>query len=484
MPQRVLSEAEFTGIRDRLIAQAPDGLSEEQFNRWLGPRLDGAIAEAEQLPPALEGSSLGRFVGSAASMLNPVAAASGVFNAVRHPVQTAQAIGSAHADQFAKGQARVSEGFAHGRLAPMVEGAGHFLAAALPVIGPVAAATGEQIASGDVSGGLGGGAGLLVGGAVAGPAVRAAGKVVKPLAQAGARRMYQAALKPTRTTLKDVRAPGGLAGQRRALLETGLKEGIPVSKAGAAKAEALIDALNQQVTAALDDAAARGATVDPVAVERTIRSVAADFANQINAQPELAAIANVADNFSMNPNVAQGAMNLGRPVAIPKAGIPVKTAQEMKVNTYKGLRGKYGRELGGTIEAEKAGARALKEGIETAAPEVSALNAREAALFPLEEALAEAMVRRGNYNIVGLTPTIAAIPAATGHSILPLLATLADRSPALMSRAAIAMHRAGTTGKVAQRGGQGLIVGSGVTSAREPRRTTGSAPLVPVLAGP
>jgi hypothetical protein len=341
------------------------------------------------------------------------------------------------------------------------------------VLGPAAAASGEQIASGDVAGGLGSGAGLVAGVAAAGPATRAAGRVARPVTQRVGRALYQSALKPTKAVLNGIRSASGPDGARKILLDTGLREGIPVTGRGAAKAERLIDSLNAEVSRRIQSADRAGATVDGAAVERAIRSVADDFAEQLNAQPELAAIETVADNFAKNPNVATptapatpanfAAGKVAGTAAKTQAGpIPVATAQRMKQGTYQGLRGKYGRELGGTIEAEKAGARALKEGISQAVPEVAALNARESALIPLEQALSDAMRRRGNYNVIGLPTTIATIPAAASGQLLPLLATLIDRAPGLVSRGGIWINRAGQTGRVGRRVGQGAAVGASV----------------------
>jgi len=171
MPSRTLSESEFEAIRQRVLAAAPKGMDEAGFNRWFTPRFDGAIAEAEQLPEA-RGGAAGRFVSNAASALNPVAMAQGLYGAVRHPIDTAQAVIGQQADQFGKAK----QAFSEGRYS---EAAGHGVASALPLIGPAAAGAGEQIGSGDVAGGLGAASGLLATSAI--PAgVRNARRVMTP----------------------------------------------------------------------------------------------------------------------------------------------------------------------------------------------------------------------------------------------------------------------------------------------------------------
>jgi hypothetical protein len=413
-----------------------------------------------------EGSAIGRFLSNAGEMLNPVTAIKGIANAITPealggvgPVATAKNIVAAQGEQFSKAGQAMGEG-------RYVEAAGHGMAGALPLIGPAAANAGEQIASGDVAGGLGGGAGLLAGAGLAGPAMRGAGKVVQPLAKKTGEVLYQSALKPTKATLKDVRTPAGAGpdAARQALVQTGLKEGIPVTARGARKVETLIDSLNAEVQQRLDDATNAGKKIDPVLVEQRIQEVAKDFANQINAQPDLKAIDTVRENFMENPAVKG------------QDGIPVQTAQEMKTNTYKGLRGKYGRELGGTIEAEKAGARGLREGIEQAAPEVAGLNAREGALIPLERAIADAMQRRGNYAIFGLTPLVGAIPAIASGNPLALLASLIDRAPGLVSRGGIWINRTGQrSGKATQAAAKASATGNAASHVEQRR----SAPAEP-----
>lgn len=449
---RQLTDGERAAIENALVAQAPKGLSDAQFDIWFTPRFDGAILQAEHSTAPVSGSALRRFLSGAGEMLNPVTAVKGLARAVAHPVETVTGIGRASLAQAEQAKAAVDEG---DYLQAVARGL-----ATVPVIGPTAAGIGEQIASGDVAGGLGAATGLVGGAALTGPAVRATSRVVQPTAQRVGRALYQSALKPSKAVLNGIHVVGGGADDaRRVLLDTALSEGIPVTARGARKVENLIDSLNATVQAKIKGAAAAGATVDPANVAAAIDDVARDFVNQVNAQPDLAAIATVRENFLANPNttrVVSGPAGVSRVVS--GQDIPLDVAQQMKVNTYKGLRGKYGVERGATIEAEKAGARGLKEGIQRAVPDVADLNAREGRLIPLEEAIADAMRRRGNYGIFGLTPVIGATGAAATGNALPLLAALVDRLPGVVSRAGIWINRAGTTGRGAQRLARGQVV--------------------------
>lgn len=157
MPQqpkrRELSEQEFESIKSKVLGSLPDGLSEADFNRQAPILMEQALSEAEydQQP---EGSALGRFAANAAEVLNPITMAEGVYNAVRHPVQTAQDVIGAQINEAKTAYEAAKEG-------QYSRAAGHGLAAALPLVGPMAAEAGEQIASGDIAGGLGKGGGLL-----------------------------------------------------------------------------------------------------------------------------------------------------------------------------------------------------------------------------------------------------------------------------------------------------------------------------------
>jgi hypothetical protein len=478
--RRTLSEQEFAAIKDALLKSAPDGLSEADFHRWFQPRFDGAIAEAEYSNPTADGGPWRRFLSNAGQMLNPVTAIKGIGHAVANPIETAGAIYNAQADQLSQAKAAFGEG-------RYSEAAGHGMAGVVPIIGPAAANVGEQIGSGDVAGGLGATTGLLTGTAVAGPVVRGVGQVARPAFQATGRRLYQSALKPTKANLKDVRPAPGMTPQQT-LLQTGLNEGIPVTAGGAKKVENLIDSLDAEVKARVAKISASGEKVDPALVEQAIDDVVRDFTNQVNAQPDLAAIAAVSENFRTNPSVAQpvapaqpanfaAGRITGQPPRTQPGPIDPVVAQQMKSNTYQGLRGKFGQERGATIEAEKAGARGLREGIEQAGQragvdDIAAVNAREGALISLEHALSDALRRRGNYDVLGLKPAMGATTAIATESTLPLLMMLVDRFPGLVSRSGIWINRAGTTGRGASGAGKATVVGT--TSPSESRnRTTG-----------
>lgn len=175
---RQLTEPEFEALKSKVLKELPADLDESSFNRIIGSKMAQAIGEAENLPAKPEGTALGRFASGAAAMLNPVPMVKAVVEAGRTPdLGGAWMPGTAAANltkgilqgqgaEFVKAGTAAKEG----RYSELL---GHTAAGMLPVVGPAAASAGEQVASGDVAGGLGGGAGLLAPFG-AGPAVRAA----------------------------------------------------------------------------------------------------------------------------------------------------------------------------------------------------------------------------------------------------------------------------------------------------------------------
>ena len=141
----------------------------------------------------------------------------GLIQAVASPVETVKGLVSAQGEQLQKS----GEALGEGRYS---EALGRGLAGALPVVGPGAAAIGEQIGSGDVAGGLGAAtASVLPAGALAG--ARAA-KVPAALKRS-AKRQYGQALRPTKEIMKRRAArvvpkllERGATGSRAKLLKT------------------------------------------------------------------------------------------------------------------------------------------------------------------------------------------------------------------------------------------------------------------------
>lgn len=151
MPRAVTPE-ERQRIEDAVVANIPDGYTDAEFDRVFAPKMAEAIGIAENSPAPLQGSAMSRAFAGLWDTLNPVAMAKGVGQMVAHPMTTASTMFGAQVDQFRQGNQ-----------APTVsEQIGHYAAGAVPVLGPMAANVGTEMAqTGDVATGVGRGAGLV-----------------------------------------------------------------------------------------------------------------------------------------------------------------------------------------------------------------------------------------------------------------------------------------------------------------------------------
>jgi hypothetical protein len=342
-------------------------------------------------------------------------------------------------------------------------------------------------------------------GSIAGPALVTAGavKMAPMLGEAGidtAGRMallgktpegaYESALKPS-TTISPA--------DRAAMVQTGLDQGIPVSKGGVEKIGALIDGLNQSIKAEIASDPTR--PIDPNAVATRTTATSAKFANQVNAQPDLNAIEASKQQFLAEQGAKPGTpaippkptglldargnpiMDAGTPAKPPTPAPPMNAAdaQSMKQGTYQVLRGKYGEQGSASVEAQKALARGLKEEIANQFPEINNLNAQESKLFDLQPALERAVNRVANHQLIGIgTPVAgAAAEAVTGSSgagaVASVLKAVLD-NPNVKSRLAIAVSHAqkiplGSASAKVQAYSSALGAGAGVSNVGTPSQS-------------
>ena len=178
----------------RVIVKRMMDAGESEAN--IGAVIQRMSARPTPQPTQPQGSALGRFASGAGEMLNPVTMAKGLYQTVRHPIDTASAIYDQQGQQFDK----AAQAGREGRFSEMF---GHGAASFLPVVGPLAASIGEQAGTGDIAGA----AGRLAGGALAWQAPKAVAKI------------------PSRI--------GGAVTPEAELAAWGLKQGIPVDVASA-----------------------------------------------------------------------------------------------------------------------------------------------------------------------------------------------------------------------------------------------------------
>jgi hypothetical protein len=233
---------------------------------------------------------------------------------------------------------------------------------------------------------------------------------------------YQSALKPS-TTIPPTKV--------QSMVQTGIENDIPVSKAGAEKLQSLLEDLQDKVTQTIG--AGQGKTVSKGAVLQRLNPVVQRFQNQVNPAADLDAIAQSGQEFADSH----------------PSDIPAADAQAMKVGTYQQLGDKaYGELKSATMESQKALARGLKEELANVFPELSTLNAQESKFYNLQDVLEKAVQRQGNHQIMGIgTPVLAAgTKAVTGSNSLAaaagILKAVVD-NPAVKSRLAIMLGRTG-----------------------------------------
>lgn len=245
-------------------------------------------------------------------------------------------------------------------------------------------------------------------------------------ARAAAEGMYQSALKPSTTI------PGPKVA---AIVDTGLREGIPVSQGGLEKLAGLIDDTNNKIAATIQADPTR--PINKFAVASRLSDTAKKFSTQVNPTADMNAIAEAGNDFL---ETQPGAINAA-------------DAQALKQGTYQQLKGKFGELKSASIESQKALARGLKEELANAFPELSDLNARDSQLYNLQGVLERAVNRIGNHQLIGIGTPIAAggVKAVTGSNaaaaVIGTLKAVVD-NPIVKSRLAIMLSKSG--------GGMGL----------------------------
>jgi hypothetical protein len=307
----------------------------------------------------------------------------------------------------------------------------------IPVIGPSLNKAGEQAEQGDYSGAIGTTAGIATNLAAPriAPLARGIRAIPGAVRQGIAERAYQGALKP----------PISNPAAAEKMVQTGLREGIPVSRAGLETLGGSVDDLNSQIAGTIQQAGPKRLISPGQAVQNT-RDLESQFQNQVNPTSDLDAIAASREDF----------LNQLRPQGVPGGAVRNLTAEEaqaMKQGTYRQLKDRaYGELKGATVEAQKALARGLKEELVAQFPELADLNAREGSLLQLEPAIEKALARSANREMVGIGGPLlgGAAKVVTGSSgVAGVVGALREviRYPAVASNLAIAISK-GSKGRI------------------------------------
>lgn len=262
---------------------------------------------------------------------------------------------------------------------------------------------------------------LLAGSEMAGGAASTAAGARAIRSQATGRELYQSALKPS-TKLTET--------QRNRVLDTGLSEGIPVSKGGQEKLASLMDDVNQSIADKIAAGNTAGATVNKFKVASRLADTYDQMSSQVNPEKAQNAVGRAGNEFLRNqPNE-----------------IPLEKAQALKQGTYQQIKKSYGQLSNAATESQKALGRGLKEEIATQFPEIADLNARDSNLIGLDKQLERAVNRISNHQMMGIgTPLAAAgVKAATGSTgaaaAIGILKAIID-DPLIKSKLAISLSK-------------------------------------------
>lgn len=269
--------------------------------------------------------------------------------------------------------------------------------------------------------------GALTGGAVNAP------QLVEKSLKSGANRLMMSAVKPSKAELKSG------SGQKAAktLLEEGVNPtiGRTIFGRGLDTLESKIGSLNDEISNIIQNSTK---TISKDAVIGYLDDLMEKAKYSLAPESDMAAVQAVKDQFIAHP-LAKG------------RDIPVQLAQKLKQGTYKSIGTKNFNEIGGyTKEALRSGAKGLKEGIASAEPSVSALNAKEGDLInALNVAEARAYTALKN-NPAGL--------AGLAENPAQFVAMMADRSDAFKALMARMMYQTGkAVGKIPTATNKGLV---------------------------
>lgn len=272
-------------------------------------------------------------------------------------------------------------------------------------------------------------------------ALEGAGQAIPAALKAGGTAIYRGYLKPS---LSRVNLP-----KAAQIVKDAISEALPVTAAGAQRAQQMIGELNGKVDAMLSQAT--GKTVNLSEIANGVRGWAKRMYDRPGRDPrDYEAAVKVADRIDQHPSLA----NPFDPASDATATLPA--ANTIKRDLQGAVRDKFG-VPGGTAEtaSEKYASSQMREGIEAQAPEVGPLNARQSRLMDVARTINQAVGREGNQSVTNGAKTLAslgtvgAVAGGTDYArrgnvpeaaLTGAVAALGERmllTPAVMSRAAI-----------------------------------------------
>lgn len=208
--------------------------------------------------------------------------------------------------------------------------------------------------------------------------VNPAGSVIPKAGRLSPEELYESAIKPSTTLSKE---------QRMARVATALENKILPNQQGLDKIRSLISEIDNEVSGIVKNGAYGGNPINTQAVVGYLDELK-DFAkNTVNPQASLATINKVESRFLASKGTAMS----------------VEAAHNLKKNTYIELKKFYDKfSQNATIEAKKSLARGLKEEVYSLYPELRDMGKKEGALIALEESIERAANRISNRDVIGL----------------------------------------------------------------------------------
>lgn len=228
-------------------------------------------------------------------------------------------------------------------------------------------------------------------------------KKTQEIAQAGAKKLMQSAIKPSQKALK--------SGDAAIAIDTMLEGGYSATPKGVEQIRARIDDLNDQVKKKI---ASFPENIQLQKVARPVVEQLRKLREQVNPGADIKAIKDAWKEFRNHPLLTPGATEM-----------PVQLAQKLKTGTYRELAKKYGTPGTAEVKGQKALARGLKEQIAAKVPEIEGLNKEESRLLKTLSVAESRILQHANKNPFGLS-LLAKDPAAWA-------AFMADRSASFKS---------------------------------------------------
>lgn len=188
------------------------------------------------------------------------------------------------------------------------------------------------------------------------------------------------------------------ADQRKSMVQTALDNKIMPTAKGVEKLDGMISDLNSRLDSLISDASASGKTIPKDAVYKHLKELRQQKGGvRLEAPEDLAAIDKIAKDLSLHLE------------GIGKSGLDASDLQKLKVEAYKSINWDARRSTGTPIKEDtyKSVARGAKEGVESLVPEVGGVNRQLGSLYELQPSLARSANRIDQRNMIPIDAPLA-----------------------------------------------------------------------------